>query len=370
MNNALLYTFVNFSHSFMLTKLPLRKILVHALAWAAFIFYEVSIALILNPSGTLWWEYIGYYLLNISLFYLNAHVLFFYAFKARKPVYLLLLFVPLELALYILVEFGLANFYHWLHAAAEPVLLDKVFTLSYLWRGIYFIGLSTGYWFALSTVEKTRKISQLKVQQAEGRREKAELEKNLALSQNAYLRAQINPHFLFNTLNFIYNTVQDVSPKASEGVMLLSEVMHYALGPVQEDGKADLAREVAHIRKYIALNQLRFSKPLQLSLQLEGRFSLYRFPPLLLLTFVENMFKHGILNDPAHPATVAIKCADAQLHFFVKNEKRTSYIKTELGIGIRNVEARLREHYQKEAFCLDIQEDDLYYVTNLRIELI
>lgn len=354
----------------MLTKLPFRKILVHALAWAAFIFYEVSIVLVLNPTGTLWWEYIGYYLLNILLFYLNAHVLFFYAFKARKPIYLLLLFVPLELALYILVEFGLANFYNLFHASPKSVLLNKVFILGYIWRGIYFIGLSTAYWFAVNTIEKNKRISQLKVQRAEGEKEKAELEKDLALSQNAYLRAQINPHLLFNTLNFIYNTVQPVSPRASEGIIILSEVMHYALGPVQEDGKADLAREVAHIRKYIALNQLRFSKPLQLNMYFEGEFSLYRFPPLLLLTFVENMFKHGILNDPAHPATVSIKCANAQLHFFANNKKRKSYIKTGFGIGIQNTEARLRQYYKKEAFFLDTQEDDLYYVTNLRIELI
>jgi len=355
----------------MLTKLSLRKILIHALAWAVFIIYEVSIVLIVaGPQRASWWEYIGYYIINILFFYANAHLVLAYVFDRQKPVYLLLLLVPLELALYILLEYSLENLYNLFRSPTQPIFLGQKLILAQLWRGIYYVGLSTAYWFVLSTIKRNKRISQLKVQQAEGEKEKAELEKDLALSQNAYLRAQVNPHLLFNTLNFIYNTVQPVSPRASEGIMILSEVMHYALGPVQEDGKTDLAREVAHIRKYIALNQLRFSKPLQLSLQLEGEFSLYRFPPLLLLTFVENMFKHGVLNDPVHPAIVSVKCADAQLHFFAKNKKRKSYIKTGFGIGIQNTETRLRQYYKKEDFCLDIREDDLCYMAKLRIKLI
>jgi len=350
-------------------KLSTRKLLQHVIAWVIFVFYEVSIVLVLNPKGTLWWEYTGYYLLNILLFYLNAHVLFSYVFRKSRPTHLLLLLIPLELAFYTMAELGMESFFNVFRTSPVPITLDLRFVLGRLWRGVYFLGLSTAYWFVLSTIERNRRINQLRVQQAIREKEKAELEHHLAQSQNAYLRAQINPHMLFNTLSFIYSTVQDASPKASEGIMLLSEVMHYALGPVHADGKTDLSREITHIQNYIALNQLRFSKPLQLQLCLEGQFN-HRFPPLLLLTFIENMFKHGILNDPAHPAVVMARCSDSHLCFSTRNLKRKSLLKEGFGIGIQNAEARLREHYAQEAYSLDIEADELYYTIELKIKLV
>ncbi|WP_162056265.1 sensor histidine kinase [Pontibacter pamirensis] len=350
------------------TKLPLRVILVHALAWAVFILYEVTMALVQNSAKTMWWEYGGYYLINISLFYLHAHLVMDDALEKEWLPALLVILVPLELGWYVASEHLLEKLLNLYRSVPEEIVLDTSFFLRHIWQGASFISVSTAYWMVLNIIKRNKVISQLKVQQAEAEREKAELEKDLALSQNAYLRAQINPHMLFNTLSFIYSTVQDVSPKASEGVLLLSEVMHYALGQVHEDGKIDLAREVEQVKKYIGLNQLRFSKPLQLQMSFEGGFSQHRLPPLLLLTFVENMFKHGILNDPAHPATVFITCTDTTLNLSTRNKKRKSVMKGH-GIGIQNVETRLRKLYGEGYFLLNIQQDDVYYETNLQLVL-
>jgi len=90
---------------------------------------------------------------------------------------------------------------------------------------------------------------------------------------------------------------------------------------------------------------------------------------LVLLTFVENIFKHGILNDPAHPATVCIKCADALLRFSARNKKRMSSVTEGNGIGIQNVETRLKSLYREDAFCLNIREDETYHSINLQVKL-
>jgi two-component system, LytTR family, sensor kinase len=350
---------------------PLRQAGTHVLAWALFIAYEVSIIFFTStPQRVYWWEYLGFYLLNILLFYVNAHVVLSFAFHHRKIPWLLLLLLPLELGLYILLQYGLDMFYNLLRPVPKPLLFEQRFILSYLWRGLYFIGLSATYWLVRRTIANMRTINQLQVEKLTAQKEKAELEKDLVKSQNAYLQAQINPHFLFNTLNFLYNQVIDVSPKASEGVLLLSEVMRHALSQVHEDGKADLSRELDHIRKYIALNQLRFQHPLQLRLQTAGQLQGLRLPPLLLLTLVENMFRHGDLTDQAYPASVYLNVENNTLFFHTQNKKRTSYVKTGHSLGLQNARTRLLNTYGASHHSLNIQEDEHYYRVHLQIKAI
>jgi two-component system, LytTR family, sensor kinase len=355
----------------MRTSKPLRRILLHALAWTAFILYEIAVIFFTSgPKQTLWWTYAGYYALHMLLFYSNAHLVLAISTRSRRLLFLLALLVPLELALYILLQFGLENLYSVFRPASPAVSLDYKFIIGYTWRGIYFIGLSTAYWLVLRTIQNTEKIISLKKRQLEAQQEKTELEKTLVQTQNAYLQAQINPHLLFNTLNFIYNKVQDVSPPAAAGVLLLSEVMRHALAPLHEDGKTDLLREIEHIEKYIALNRLRFGYPLYFNWQVEKDFdSPYRIPPLVLLTFVENMFHHGDLTDSAQPATASLRCTDATLHFQASNKKRKSRQKQGYGIGLQNVQTRLDSFYGKDSYTLHMQEDDRQYNVQLKLAL-
>src|SRR5690606_17731124 len=106
---------------------PFRTILTHAITWTAFIIYEVSMALVLNPARALWWEHVCYYLVNISLFYVNAHVMLAYALGTRKSPLLLLLLIPLELAMYTLVEYGLENMLNLFRPIPKPIVVDSFF---------------------------------------------------------------------------------------------------------------------------------------------------------------------------------------------------------------------------------------------------
>lgn len=345
----------------------LRRIFFHLLAWTTFITYEVAMILIISPTRTIGWEHTGYYGINIFLFYFHAHVILTYAFIRQNRPILLLALIPLELVVYIGLEVCLETVLNLFRIEQIAISLNLQSVLSYIWRAVYFMGISTAYWLVLTTLDKNKKIVNLDVQRLQAEKEKAELEKNLILSRNALLQAQINPHLLFNTLNFIYNAVQDVSPKASDGVLLLSEVMHYGLQHLPEDGKTSLSSEVEHIEKYIALNQLRFSYPLQLQLHLTAKHAAHRIPPLLLLTFVENAFKHGDLTDPAFPATITLCCQNNRLHFSLKNKKRKQHARQGYGIGIRNARTRLTEAYGCDNYNLETQEDELWYSVELII---
>ncbi|WP_181885200.1 sensor histidine kinase [Pontibacter diazotrophicus] len=369
---GLLVTSLKISQKFKCIVALLQKYRYHIIGWLAFITYEVSAVGIVSGSFGTVGDYTVHYILNIVYFYLHAH--FFLPLALRRR-HLVLLALPgtlvFEYFLYVSavysVEFLGINYFGL--ELSRPLELDLTYAIRSLWRCLYLLGLSTAYYLLITLRREQGRREELEKQKLRDIIERQRVEKELTESQNAYLRAQINPHLLFNTLSFVYSNVQDVSPKASEGIMLLSEVMHYALGPVHEDGKTDLYREVEQVKKYIALNQLRFSKPLQLQTVFEGGFSQHRLPPLLLLTFIENMFKHGILNDPAHPATVSIKCTDSTLHLSTRNKKRSSFLQKGFGIGIQNVESRLRKFFREEDFSLHIQEDELYYETNLRIAL-
>jgi two-component system, LytTR family, sensor kinase len=348
-------------------KAPYRLILYHILAWAAFIFYEVSLVTLINPNRTALWEWIIWYCLNISLFYFFAHVILRLTLKYHKLI-LLPILVPIIVAAYVSLQFGLEISINPFRDEPRAFTPDKLWVLRIIWRCVYFMSFSTAYWFVRQTIKNQKRISQMELERLQAEREKAELEKGLIRSQNALLQAQISPHLLFNTLNFIYNSVQDVSPKASNGVLLLSEVMHYALRRVHEDGKTDLQHEVEHIEKYIALNQLRFNYPLHLQMKCSGQLQ-GRIPPLLLLTFVENTFKHGDLTDPAQAAYISVSHHQGYFHFRTSNKKRKHHGGRGYGIGIQNAKTRLREYYSEEDYTLSIEENEQRHAVDLKIKL-
>ena len=351
----------------MTIRAPYRLITYHILAWAAFIFYEVSIVTLINPSNPALWEWASYYSVNIMLFYVFAHVVLQYTVQYKRVAFLILL-VPLIILTYVGVQVCLETILNMFRPVPRPFNVDKLFIFRSVWRSVYFIGISTAYWFVRQTIKNYRHISQMELDRLQAEREKAELEKGLIRSQNALLQAQISPHLLFNTLNFVYNSVQNVSPKASEGVLLLSEVMHYALQRVHEDGKTDLQHEVEHIEKYIALNQLRFSYPLHLQMRCSGQL-LGRIPPLLLLTFVENTFKHGDLTDPAQAACISVSHHENCFHFSTSNKKRKHHGGRGYGLGIQNARTRLRDFYKEEDYTLTIEEDEQRHTVDLKIKL-
>ncbi|OIQ66163.1 sensor histidine kinase YehU [mine drainage metagenome] len=196
--------------------------------------------------------------------------------------------------------------------------------------------------------------------------QKQELEKTLLVTENAYLKSQINPHFLLNTLNFLYNSVSKYSEKIADSVMTLSDIMRYALTNADDDGKVWLESELDQINNFVKLNQARFNQRLNIELVTEGEADGLRIIPLVLITLVENVFKYGDLLNESYPARIITTIDSGILIFITQNLKKKKVAERGYGIGIKNVKNRLAMYHQYELIIEDHETD---YKSTLKIEL-
>jgi len=340
----------------------------HIFFWFVFILYELVLGYYIANRFSSFWDYAGHYALYISLFYFNAHVVFSSTINDKRKNYFLLgVFIIGEFALYILLKAGVYYLYHIFNVTIIPADSDpQRFIADSIWRGVYFTFLSTGYWFALSTIKNQAKIADLEKLRLKNEIQNQLLEKSLLTAENAYLKSQINPHFLLNTLNFLYNSVAKLSDKAADSILLLSDIMRYALTSTDADGKVRLEQETDNIESFIKLNQARFNERLSIDFKFTGDVQGLRIIPLVLITFVENVFKYGDLLNPSNPAKIDINVDGNILNFSTYNIKRKSVQYESHGIGIQNVKNRLDLYHE---YVLVINDGDLDYKLILNVKL-
>ncbi len=182
------------------------------------------------------------------------------------------------------------------------------------------------------------------------------------------LKDQINPHFLFNTLNNLYGLTRKNPEKAAEVTMRLSQLMHYMLC----DGnlpKVSLEKEIEYLQHYLELEKIRYGEHAQVSFQMEGETGRLCLAPLLLLPFVENAFKHG-MSRQLDEAWLQIHLSVVQdvLHFKVHNSKPTAPTglpadARPTGIGLQNVSKRLQLIYPGRHRLRIMEEADTFLVS-------
>jgi sensor histidine kinase YesM len=337
----------------------LAPALIHVLVWLGFIVYEQSAFLLNGTPPPSYYFVLILYPLNALLFYgISEGIL--PRMADRRPYWQSILAVVGSMAAFAFARTELAK-YLWVVFHITP----PKYTYWQMWSGGFYRSLlfalvSVGYWFARRAVllERHRREQEHRLRAAE----KSLLEANLA-----FLRSQINPHFLFNSLNFLYAQVYPHSEPAAEGILLLADTMRYALHENAES-KVPLAQEVQHLHNYIALNQLRFSNQLQVDFQLIGSVQFVLILPLVLITFVENCFKHGELADPAHPLRIRLTLGGRQLTFETHNQKRHGPKEPHSGIGLANTRARLALAYP-ERHTLILTDAPDFYTCHLTLEL-
>ena len=206
------------------------------------------------------------------------------------------------------------------------------------------------------------------------RKRLAELEKQNLEQQLEYLRYQINPHFFMNTLNNIHALV-DIDPaKAQETIVELSKMMRFVLYEGDKRG-VPLTKEMDFIRTYIQLMQLRYTDKVHITLDLPAEVPDRSFPPLVLISFIENAFKHGISYQ--HDSFVEIKVTtdNDRLHFTCRNSKAekpnrpgSEPNEEKGGVGLTNVRKRLDLLYDKN-YTLRIQDEAGIYNVELNLPL-
>lgn len=201
-------------------------------------------------------------------------------------------------------------------------------------------------------------------------REKQELENQTMVSELKFLRSQINPHFLFNTLNNLYALTLKKSDQAPEIVLKLSEMMRYMLYECNES-KVLISKEINYIRNYLDLERIRHRKKVKINFELEGTVQHQKIAPLLLITFIENCFKHGIKNSITTGfVNLKIRLEGDDLYFTVENSKPSGLPNMEHkragGIGLVNVRRRLELLYPK-VHDLIIEDSPNSYKVELHI---
>lgn len=217
---------------------------------------------------------------------------------------------------------------------------------------IFLFGLIWALGMALKISERWRESEQRAIQ-AEADKANAEL---------SFLKAQINPHFLFNTLNNIYSLAVTNNKNTAASIMKLSQIMRYVTDEVSEDF-VPLQSEIECISNYIDLQKLRLSKKTSVIFDINGDTESKQISPLLLMTFVENAFKHGISNHEVSVIDIKVSVDVNSLRFDCKNTLFATSRKVErTGIGLANTRQRLA-HLYKNRYSLHIYEEaDLYHV--------
>jgi LytS/YehU family sensor histidine kinase len=185
------------------------------------------------------------------------------------------------------------------------------------------------------------------------------------------LKAQIHPHFLFNTMNNLYALSIGQSAKTSEGIAKVSDLLRAVLYDCNEVF-IDFEKELNLIRNYIDLQKLRYDERLTLNFIVTGEPKGIKVAPMLYITFIENCFKHGSANDPGNPwINIFFRISDHQIIFTAENSK--ARFKEEHsdnqpgGIGLENVMKRLEILY-KDKYTLNISETDEHYKVELQLK--
>jgi LytS/YehU family sensor histidine kinase len=183
----------------------------------------------------------------------------------------------------------------------------------------------------------------------------------------SYLKAQINPHFLFNTLNSIYSLAYKKSDQTAQAIVKLSGLMRYVISDAQED-KVMLSKEVEYLTNYIELQKLRLTEKTKVIFDQQGVTEDKMIAPLLLLPFVENAFKYG--SNPEHDSEIKIKLlvSDTSLQFDVKNDIVNLHDIPSERIGVGNAKERLALTYSGK-YLLNIIPTQNQYLISLHINL-
>ena len=190
----------------------------------------------------------------------------------------------------------------------------------------------------------------------------------------AFLRSQVQPHFFFNTLNNLYYLALSKSDQAPATILKLSDLMSYVIykGRLKQ---VSLLDEIGHIQNYIDLERLRYGNGLDCNINIIGELEDKYLPPLILLPFVENCFKHGSVNKAQTlPILVNIEVVNDSLSFYVENlssiekERTSEDEKEDKGIGLNNTKRRLDLLYNN-SYSLDIEQSNNKYHITLKMPL-
>lgn len=303
----------------------------------------------------------GYFaIINLSIFYINYTLLIPILVKQKKKYGLYMVSIFMLIAIMVVIKTVVAS-------------LNSGFFLTYinedngkieyleLTKYVIFAIFVSGFFIVVSALLK------FAIDWFGSERIQRDLVSEKREMELQFLKSQLNPHFLFNSLNNIYSLAYQKSDKTADAILKLSEIMRYMIYE-SNDSWVSLSKEIDYVQSYIELQKLRFKDGAAVELTLNGEIDDQQVVPLILISFVENAFKHGVANDPNDPIRINIIANQKILHFSVTN-KKNQYNKDVMGgVGLNNVERRLQLLYP-ERYKLNIVNSATHYTTELMLDI-
>ncbi|WP_192823410.1 sensor histidine kinase [Rufibacter sp. LB8] len=332
-----------------------KLILFHVVGWVLYIAYSILEDLIMSGGPFSWkhFLFITYFVAMAVTFYFCYSFVYPRFLKRAKvlPLLLCLAFAP----------FLFTFTRYFLEEMMYPLLLGirnygEGTTFSYyltdnLFRAIPMMAISAVVWNVQDAFKKEKENKLL-------RQEKTQAEL-------AFLKSQVNPHFLYNTLNYLYAQAYPVSEKLAEAILKLSDMMRYMLHD-SPDGKVELHKEVDYLHSFIDIFRLRFEDRFFVEFDVRGIIDGQRIASLLLIPFVENAFKHGTADDPNAPIQISLSATANSLVFTVRNHINNHQKDQSTGIGLVNIKRRLELIYPGQ-HTLTVQNDSRVYEAKLEL---
>lgn len=339
----------------------------HFIFWTLFIGYEVILGYSFSGKWGSMTDYITFYTLNIALFYGHSSLLVHALSMSRLKYIKLAIITVAEILLYLVIKYYVTELYVFtglykasMQEAIFPFVRDSI------WRAIYFMGLGSVYGYIRVAGGARKEIEQLNLTVLQKQLRQQSLEKSLLLSENAFLKAQVNPHFFFNTLHMIHGAVVRHSEPAAEMLVEFSDVMRYAFREQEHDGLIALHEEIEHAENYLRINNKRFHSHTPLNLEIEGDPAGHRVIPMLLVTLIENIYKYGDLTDSRQPAKIQLEISTNNIKLSVSNRVAVRNHSYSSGIGMQNLKKRLEQFYS-DNHTLEIEQSATEYCLSLHL---
>ena len=336
-----------------------RRWLYHLLFWLSY--YILTLILYMGLHEKITPLSCLLYLVTLSfqaiVAYINIYVLIpRLLFEKRYGNYALALCLSLTVFAFIIVFFD--NLFMYFKSGQFKV------ELLYNWSYLSIVFITEVYVIGMATGMKFVKDSFLNQQWMK------EKEKHYLETELKFLRSQIHPHFFFNTLNNIYSLTLKKSDEAPGIILKLSDLMSYMLYESNVP-KVPLSKEIDYLQNYLDVEQLRFGHRLSVSFTREGFRDDVNIPPMILILFLENSFKHGVKNNISKiHIDISLRIDEEFLYFKVDNPvtEDEKVGEANKGIGLTNVRRRLDLLYGND-YALDILENEGIFSVNLKMPL-
>lgn len=340
-------------------------VLLHIAAWVAYGSLIYFTNLLTNPDVTV--VSTALYLLPFSLtFYTTLGCL--YVQKGRSiawaVVVFFIVFIVMALLSYCYIYILLPYFGMVLYTDAHIRLFLQTAILGFVQMFSYaLIYFYIGKAFGLERERMKNELENAKLKELEltARQEKLEYE-------HAFLRAQINPHFLHNTLNTLFSQALPHSPQLADNIMKLSEMMRYSFDSVEnKSGKTPVQQELNNIQTLLDIYNIRFNES-NIEYTIEGEEIGQMVPPLSFITIIENALKYGEMKSPDNPIRIKVVLKKTKVYLYCRNKKRTGKIAiSSNNVGISNLKKRMDVAF-RDKYEMKINNEENFYTIELTIK--